>query len=93
MEDEHLDTIPEEESDEFIKSSVENLIPNPSESKDKREYDVPACDDFTTFFNLLFDADEDFSSINNESFSDEDIPKEIYSNPLLMKKSSICSIC
>nr|GEX68310.1 hypothetical protein [Tanacetum cinerariifolium] len=26
MEDEHLDTIPEKESDEFIKSSVENLI-------------------------------------------------------------------
>nr|GEU78912.1 hypothetical protein [Tanacetum cinerariifolium] len=33
MEDEHLDTIPEMESDEFIKSSVENLVPNPSESE------------------------------------------------------------
>nr|GEV56389.1 hypothetical protein [Tanacetum cinerariifolium] len=32
--DEHLDTISETESDEFIKSSVENLVPNPSESKD-----------------------------------------------------------
>nr|GEU28960.1 hypothetical protein [Tanacetum cinerariifolium] len=40
------------------------------------------CDDFTTFSNLLFDADEDFSSSNNESFSNEYIPKEIYSNPL-----------
>nr|GEW36520.1 hypothetical protein [Tanacetum cinerariifolium] len=29
MEDEHFDTIPETESDEFIKSSVENLVPNP----------------------------------------------------------------
>nr|GEX52038.1 hypothetical protein [Tanacetum cinerariifolium] len=29
MGDEHLDTIPEKESDEFIKSSVENLVPNP----------------------------------------------------------------
>nr|GEY85260.1 hypothetical protein [Tanacetum cinerariifolium] len=30
MGDEHLDTIPEKESDEFIKSCVENLIPNPN---------------------------------------------------------------
>ncbi|GJX15425.1 hypothetical protein Tco_0216257 [Tanacetum coccineum] len=34
MEDEHLDTIPETKSDEFIKSSVENLVPTPSESED-----------------------------------------------------------
>nr|GFB60282.1 hypothetical protein [Tanacetum cinerariifolium] len=40
------------------------------------------CDDFTTFSNLLFDADDDFSSSDNESFSDEDISKEIYLNPL-----------
>nr|GEZ69895.1 hypothetical protein [Tanacetum cinerariifolium] len=33
MEDEHLDTIPATESDEFIKSGVENLIPIPSASK------------------------------------------------------------
>ncbi|GJX36095.1 hypothetical protein Tco_0247652 [Tanacetum coccineum] len=32
--DEHLDTIPEMESDEVIKSSVENLVQTPSESKD-----------------------------------------------------------
>nr|GEY25354.1 hypothetical protein [Tanacetum cinerariifolium] len=84
MRDERLDTIPKTESDEFIKSSVENLVPNPSESEDlsDRECDVPACDDFTTFSNLLFDADDDFSSSDNESFSDEDISKELYSNPL-----------
>nr|GFD14457.1 hypothetical protein [Tanacetum cinerariifolium] len=29
MGDEHLDTLPATESDEFIKSSVENLVPNP----------------------------------------------------------------
>nr|GFA73412.1 hypothetical protein [Tanacetum cinerariifolium] len=34
MENEHLDTIPETESDEFKKSSVENLVPIPSESED-----------------------------------------------------------
>nr|GEU66265.1 hypothetical protein [Tanacetum cinerariifolium] len=85
MGDEHLDTISEMESDEFIKSSVENLVPNPSESEDlsNNECDVPVCDDFTTFSNLLFNADDDFSSSDNESFSDEDISKEIYSNPLL----------
>nr|GEZ82588.1 hypothetical protein [Tanacetum cinerariifolium] len=84
MGDEHLDTIPETESDEFIKSNVENLVPNPSESEDlsDSECDVPTCDDFTTFSNLLFDADDDFSSSDDESFSDEDISKKIYSNPL-----------
>nr|GFC28241.1 hypothetical protein [Tanacetum cinerariifolium] len=34
MRDEHLDTILAMESDEFIKSSVENLVPNPSESEE-----------------------------------------------------------
>nr|GEY41299.1 hypothetical protein [Tanacetum cinerariifolium] len=63
MGDENLDTIPEKESDEFIKSSIENLVPSPSESDDlsDSECDVPACDDFTIFFNLLFDVDGDFS--------------------------------
>ncbi|GJT87742.1 hypothetical protein Tco_1069459 [Tanacetum coccineum] len=46
------------------------------------EEEVPVCDDFTTVFNPLFDADDDFSFSNDKSFSDEDIPKEIYSNPL-----------
>ncbi|GJU01795.1 hypothetical protein Tco_1112133 [Tanacetum coccineum] len=34
MGDEHLSTIPETESEELIKSSVENLVPTPRESKD-----------------------------------------------------------
>nr|GFB10017.1 hypothetical protein [Tanacetum cinerariifolium] len=70
------------ESDEFIMSSVENLVPNPSEFEDERECDVLICNDFTTFSNLLFDADNDFSSSDDESFSDEDISKEIYLDPL-----------
>nr|GEU80832.1 hypothetical protein [Tanacetum cinerariifolium] len=82
MGDEHLDTILEKESDEFIKSGVDNLVSNPSEFEDERECDVPVCDDFTTFSNLLFDVDDDFSSSDNELFSDEDISKEIYLNPL-----------
>nr|GEX67693.1 hypothetical protein [Tanacetum cinerariifolium] len=78
--DEHLNTIPEMESDEFIKSSVENLVPNPSESEGENECDVPAC--FTTFLNILFDADYDFYSVNDQSLSNEDFSKEIYSNLL-----------
>ncbi|GJV83565.1 S-adenosyl-L-homocysteine hydrolase [Tanacetum coccineum] len=49
MGDEHLSTIPEKESDKVIKSSVENLVPIPSESKDltdyKSECDMPVCND------------------------------------------------
>ncbi|GKA84604.1 hypothetical protein Tco_0806199, partial [Tanacetum coccineum] len=43
--DEHLNTIPEKELDEFIKSSVENLVPIPSESKDisDDECELPLC--------------------------------------------------
>nr|GEU48345.1 putative zinc finger, CCHC-type [Tanacetum cinerariifolium] len=86
--DEHLDTILETELDEFIKSNVENLVLNLSESEDlsKSDCDVPACDDFRTFSNLLFDADDDFSSSDDESFFDEDILKEIYLNPLFDKE-------
>nr|GFA80472.1 hypothetical protein [Tanacetum cinerariifolium] len=35
MGDEHLDSISATESDEFIKSCVKNLVPNPSESEGK----------------------------------------------------------
>nr|GEW37968.1 hypothetical protein [Tanacetum cinerariifolium] len=57
MGDEHLDLIPAMESDEFIKSSVENLVPNPSESEGEYEVDVPAYEDFPKkiYSNPLFD--------------------------------------
>ncbi|GJQ96709.1 hypothetical protein Tco_0007848 [Tanacetum coccineum] len=97
--DENLSTIPKKESDEFIKSSVEDLVPIPSESEDTSdndsEYDLPFCDDpppldilgenFVTFSNLLFVANDDFTSSDDESLPEEDVPKEnfkIYSNPL-----------
>nr|GFA17941.1 hypothetical protein [Tanacetum cinerariifolium] len=60
MGDEHLNTIPTTESNEFIKSCVENLVPNPSESEGENECDVPAG--FTTFSNVLFNSDYDFDS-------------------------------
>ncbi|GKE94625.1 hypothetical protein Tco_1579480 [Tanacetum coccineum] len=46
MGDEHLDTIPATESDEVIKSSVENLVPIPSEFEGISDdtSDVPTCD-------------------------------------------------
>nr|GFA96899.1 hypothetical protein [Tanacetum cinerariifolium] len=80
MGDEHLDTIPATESNEFIKSCIENLVPNPSESEGENKCDVPAG--FTTFSNVLFDADYDFDSGDDQSTSDEVVREKIYSNPL-----------
>ncbi|GKA92054.1 hypothetical protein Tco_0813979 [Tanacetum coccineum] len=85
--DKHLDTILETESDEFIKSSVGNLVQNPSESEDECECDVPDCDDsqtinFLTFSNPLFD---DSTSSDDESSHEEVIHEmnfKTYSNPL-----------
>nr|GEW24208.1 hypothetical protein [Tanacetum cinerariifolium] len=48
---------------------VENLVPNPSESEGKNGCDVPAG--FTTFSNVLFDADYDSDSSDDQSLSDE----------------------
>nr|GEZ37806.1 hypothetical protein [Tanacetum cinerariifolium] len=69
MRDEHLNTIPETELDEFIKSCVKKLVPNPSESEGENGCDVPAC--FTTFSNILFDVDYEFDSIDPHYFNAE----------------------
>ncbi|GJX21624.1 hypothetical protein Tco_0226069 [Tanacetum coccineum] len=89
MGDEDLSTIPEKESDEVIKSSVEDLVPIPSESEDTSnndsECDLPFCDNPVTFSNPLFDSNNDFTSSDDESFLEEDVQEEtfkIYSNPL-----------
>nr|GEW10745.1 hypothetical protein [Tanacetum cinerariifolium] len=91
MENEHLDTILETELDEFIKSSVENLVRIPSEFEDfsniESECDIPNCDDsqttnFSTFSNPLFDE----STSSDDESSHEEVIHEIsfktYSNPL-----------
>nr|GFA91867.1 hypothetical protein [Tanacetum cinerariifolium] len=80
MGDEHLNIILATESDEFIKSCVENLVPNPSESEGENGCDVLAC--FTTFSNILFDAEYEFDSSDDQSLSDEDFLEKIFSNPL-----------
>nr|GEX98170.1 hypothetical protein [Tanacetum cinerariifolium] len=82
-----LQTFPKtNEFEDWVKlsDSKQALRGSPSESEDlsNSECDVPACDNFTTFSNILFDANDDFSSSDDESFSDEDISKKIYSNPL-----------
>nr|GEX15234.1 hypothetical protein [Tanacetum cinerariifolium] len=73
MGDEHLDTIPATESDKFLKSCVENLVPNPSESEGENGCDVPAC--FTTFSNILFDADYESDSSDYQLLNDNSSPR------------------
>ncbi|GKA01745.1 hypothetical protein Tco_0674410 [Tanacetum coccineum] len=75
-EDENLSTFPEKESDEVVNSSVEDLVPIPSESEDTSdndgECDLPFCDDSP----LL---------TNDELLPKEDVLEEnfkIYSNPV-----------
>nr|GFA76126.1 hypothetical protein [Tanacetum cinerariifolium] len=80
MGDKHLNTIPAMESDEVIKSCVENLVPNPSESEGENGCDV--LTGFTTFSNILFDAGYEFDSVDDQSLSVEDVREKIYSNPL-----------
>nr|GEZ47481.1 hypothetical protein [Tanacetum cinerariifolium] len=75
--DEHLDTIPATELDEFIKSSVEDLIPIPSESEGIPDHrcDVlshdnsPPLDISKDQFEDLSESNEEFSSTDDDSFS------------------------
>nr|GEU62839.1 hypothetical protein [Tanacetum cinerariifolium] len=90
MGDEDLSTILEKESNEFIKSSVKDFVPIPSESEDTSgsdsECDLSSFDDFSpidvpegksvTFSNPLLDSNGDFTSSNDESLSDEDVPED-----------------
>nr|GFC39051.1 hypothetical protein [Tanacetum cinerariifolium] len=81
MGNEHLDTIPAMKSDEVIKSSVENLIPIPSESEGIPEHmcDVPFHDNSSPLyvlkdqFEAFSESNDEFSSTNEDSFSIETI--------------------
>ncbi|GJS48575.1 hypothetical protein Tco_0598696 [Tanacetum coccineum] len=82
-----LSIIPKMELDEENESSVEDLVPIPSDSEDTSENDsdcdLPSCNDFSpinvfkeksvTFSNLLFDSNDDCSSSDDESLSDKDV--------------------
>nr|GEZ38690.1 hypothetical protein [Tanacetum cinerariifolium] len=73
MGDEHLDTISAMESNEFIKSGVENLIIIPSESKGILEQvcDVPSHDNSPPL-DVSKDQIQDFSESNEEFSSTDD---------------------
>ncbi|GJY98885.1 reverse transcriptase domain-containing protein [Tanacetum coccineum] len=68
MGNEELNTIPEKESDEVIKSSVENLVPIPSEFEDTSESDSDC------------DLPSDDESLSDEDVPEDNV--KIYSNPL-----------
>ncbi|GJV79906.1 hypothetical protein Tco_1515776 [Tanacetum coccineum] len=73
MGDEHLDTIPATESDEVIKSSVEDLVPIPSESEGipDKMCDVPLCEN-TTPLNALNEHSEITVNSNDDNSSSDD---------------------
>nr|GFA16805.1 hypothetical protein [Tanacetum cinerariifolium] len=81
MGDEHLDTIPATESNEFIKYSVENLIPILSESEgildnmcDVHFHDNSQPLDISKDqFEDFFDFNDEFSSTDDDSFSIDNI--------------------
>ncbi|GKE24667.1 hypothetical protein Tco_1436179 [Tanacetum coccineum] len=70
IEDEHLDTIPETDSDEEIESSVEKLNLTPSESKDLSDYEDVPVENFKIYSNPLLEFDEEiFSSEINSLYN------------------------
>nr|GEZ08365.1 hypothetical protein [Tanacetum cinerariifolium] len=80
MGDYHLSTIPKTELDEVIKSSVENLVPIPSESEGIF-YDtcnVPFCDNsppiyvLNDHFEIFSDFHDDCTLCDDDSFEDID---------------------
>ncbi|GJT15566.1 reverse transcriptase domain-containing protein [Tanacetum coccineum] len=81
MGDEHLSTFPEKETDEFIKSSVEEIVPIPSESEvtfDNDKGDVQK-ENFQVYSNPLFEFDDNYNSSDiNPLFNEtlEDIDNE-----------------
>nr|GEX75587.1 hypothetical protein [Tanacetum cinerariifolium] len=81
MGDEHLSTILEIESNKVIKSSVEDLVPIPSESEgipdnmcDVSFHDDPLpLDILKDQFEIVSYSNDDSTSINDDSFSIDDI--------------------
>ncbi|GKC22590.1 hypothetical protein Tco_1024740 [Tanacetum coccineum] len=80
MGDEHLDTIPATESDEVVKSSVENLVLIPSESQGIPDSmcDVPLCNNptpleaFKEHSETIIESNNDYSSSDDDSYENID---------------------
>nr|GEY81469.1 hypothetical protein [Tanacetum cinerariifolium] len=92
MGNEELSTIPEKESNEFIKSSVTDLVPIPSESEDTSESDsnddeslsdedVPE-DNVKIYSNPLFEFDDEYISSDVNTFMRcDDVELLLHRNP------------
>nr|GEV00789.1 hypothetical protein [Tanacetum cinerariifolium] len=81
MGDEHLDTIPATKSDEFIKSNVENLVPNPI----IYDEDIPK----EIYSNLLFNEEIIFMKIDPHHFNAEsDLIESLLNHDSLIISSS-----
>nr|GFB24135.1 hypothetical protein [Tanacetum cinerariifolium] len=77
---EHLDTIPAMESDEFIKSSFEKLVLNPSESEGEYEYILKEI-----YLNPLFDEEIISMKIDLHHFNAEsDLIKSLLNHDSLI---------
>nr|GFB92449.1 hypothetical protein [Tanacetum cinerariifolium] len=80
MGDEHLDTIPVTESDEVIKSSVEDLVPIPSEFEgipdtmcDVHLVNNPTPLEAKDHFEIVINSNDDISSTDDDSLNEENI--------------------
>nr|GFC74143.1 hypothetical protein [Tanacetum cinerariifolium] len=80
MGDEHLDTIPATESNEVIKSSVEDLVPIPSESEgipdtmcDVHLVNNPTPLEAKDHFEIVINSKDDISSSDDDSLYNENI--------------------
>ncbi|GJW01809.1 hypothetical protein Tco_1557060, partial [Tanacetum coccineum] len=76
MEDEYLDTIPATKSEKVIKSSVEELVPNPSESEGipEKMCDVPLYDNPTPLEAFKEHSEIVVNSNNDSTLSDDNSP-------------------
>nr|GEU54555.1 reverse transcriptase domain-containing protein [Tanacetum cinerariifolium] len=89
---EHFSTTLVTKLDKVVESSIKNLVPIPREyevtSNNESESNEPVKDDssaFRTFSNSLFNDSDDFTSNDNKSIHDEDVPIEeskVYLNHL-----------
>nr|GEV82254.1 hypothetical protein [Tanacetum cinerariifolium] len=89
MGDEHLDTIPATESDEVIKSSVEDLVPIPSEFEgipdtmcDVHLVNNPTLLEAKDHFEIVINSNDDYSSSDDDYLYNENID---YVNLLIAK--------
>nr|GEV28265.1 hypothetical protein [Tanacetum cinerariifolium] len=92
MGDEHLDTIPAMESDEVIKSSVEDFVPIPSESEgipdtmcDLHLANNPTPLEAKDHFQIVINSNDDYSSSDDDYLYNENIEKILNVNLLIAK--------